>query len=292
MWAQQARFQGDFSAFVSIARDAGFGAIEVSHSTDHAGLDECLRGDILPVTSLHAPAPYQLGNDGRPNSDLNLAATDADERRAAVMAVRRTIDFAATHGIRSVVVHLGHQDSGPRDEEQRLRELFAAGKIIGSEAGRVRAEAWARRTACADRHMEAARRSLDELVGHARPRGVAIGVETRLHFYELPSLDEAVSLLSGYGPDEAGYWHDTGHAEIWARLGLTPHLHWLEVLGDRLIGVHLHDVRELRDHRAPGTGTLDWATILERLPDAIARTCEIDQHEPEASLADAVRLLS
>jgi sugar phosphate isomerase/epimerase len=108
---------------------------------------------------------------------------------------------------------------------------------------------------------------------------------------EIPSADEAVSLLRDYAPEEAGYWHDTGHAEIWSRLGFLPHLRWFELLGDRLIGAHLHDVRDLRDHRSPGNGTLDWSMIRATLPHSAARTCEIDQHEPEDSLANAVRLL-
>jgi sugar phosphate isomerase/epimerase len=291
MWAQQERFRGDFGRFVEIARDAGFDAIEVSHSTDEAGLRECRGCGVLPVVGLHAPTPYTVSKSGRPNSALNLAGLDEEERRSAVAATCRTVDFAADTGARWVVVHLGSIERGPRAQERRLRELFAAGAIEGDEAARARDEAVAIRAADAPPHLEAAGRSLAEIVAHARPRGVAVGVETRLHYFEVPSAEEAVSLLAGYAPDEAGYWHDTGHAEVCARLGLLPHQRWFELLGDRLIGSHLHDVRELRDHRAPGNGTLDWSMIHAGIPTSVARTCEIDQHEPEESLATAVQVL-
>jgi sugar phosphate isomerase/epimerase len=290
MWAQQARFDGRFRDFVAIARDAGFAAIEVSHATDEAGLRACLDCDILPVVSLHAPTPYVVSG-GRANSALNLAGLDDDERRAAVAATRRTVDFAADHGIGAIVVHLGAIDRGPRGHERRLRELYAEGAIDGEEAGRVRGDGIAARAAAAPPHLEAARRSLAAIVAHARPRGVAVGLETRLHYHEIPSADEALSLLQDYTPDGAGYWHDTGHAEVWSRLGFLPHRRWFELLGHRLIGAHLHDVRDLRDHRAPGNGTLDWSLIRADLPPTAARTCEIDQHEPEPSLASAVHLL-
>ena len=291
MWAQQERFRGNFTRFVEIARDAGFEAIEISHSTDEAGLRECLSCTVLPVVSLHAPTPYAVTPRSVPNSALNLAGRDEDERSEAVQATKRTLDFAADHGARWVVVHLGGIDRGPREHERRLRGLYAAGAIDSEEAAGVRREAIAARTADAPPHLEAGRRSLADLADHARRRGVAIGLETRLHYWEIPSADEAVSLLSDYAPSEAGYWHDTGHAEVWARLGFLPHRRWFDLLRDRLIGSHLHDVRELLDHRAPGNGTLDWSLIRDGIPPSAARTCEIDQREPEASLATAVRLL-
>jgi len=291
MWAQQERFRGNFTRFVEVARDAGFEAIEISHSTDEAGLRECLSCTVLPVVSLHAPTPYAVTARGAPNSALNLAGVDEDGRREAVQATKRTIDFAAEHGARWVVVHLGGIDRGPREQERRLRELYAAGTIDSDVAARVREEGVAARAAAAPPHLDAARRSLAELVGHARGRGVVVGLETRLHYWEIPSADEAASLLSDYAPSEAGYWHDTGHAEVWARLGFLPHRRWFELLRDRLIGSHLHDVRDLLDHRAPGNGTLDWSLIGDGIPSAAARTCEIDQREPETSLATAVTLL-
>ena len=291
MWAQQERFRGNVTRFFEVAQEAGFEAIEVSHSTDEAGLRECLSCAVLPVVSLHAPTPYMDLGGGRSNLWLNLAALEEEDRRAAVAATRRTIDFAADTGVRSLVVHLGAIDRGPREAERRLRELYVAGAIDSEEATRVRAAAVSARVADALPHLEAGRRSLAEIVEYARPRGIAVGLETRLHYFEIPSADEAVELLREYSPDEAGYWHDTGHAEVWARLGFLPHQRWFDLLGDRLIGCHLHDVSDLRDHRAPGNGTLDWAMIRDGIPASAARTCEIDQHEPEPLLGKAVRLL-
>ena len=293
MWAQQERFRGGFTHFAEIARDAGFGAIEVSHSTDEAGLRECLSSGVLPVVSLHAPTPYTTTSRGRGNSSLNLAGLDQQERREAVAATLRTLDFAADAGVRAIVVHLGTIDSpAVHDGLRRLRELFESGSIDGEDARRVRAAAAAARAEAAPAHLEAARRSLDKLVAYARPRGVAVGLETRLHYQEIPAPDEAVSLLSEHAPDEAGYWHDTGHAEVWDRLGLVPHARWFDRLRERLIGCHLHDVRGIVDHRAPGNGTLDWALVAAGIPPHAARTCEIDQREPEGLLAGSVRFLS
>ncbi|MGB0289573.1 MAG: sugar phosphate isomerase/epimerase, partial [Opitutales bacterium] len=61
-----------------------------------------------------------------------------------------------------------------------------------------------------------------------------------------------------------GYWHDTGHAQLKHRLGLLDHRSHLEAMAPRLVGFHLHDVSEGgRDHRVPGTGTIDFKMVAE-----------------------------
>jgi len=92
--------------FARIAAKAGYAAIEPSHSTDAAGLDALINCGVLPISSLHAPTPRERLADGSWNTDLNLAALDAEERAAAVGATRRTIDYAQRCGARAVVLHL------------------------------------------------------------------------------------------------------------------------------------------------------------------------------------------
>ena len=98
-------------------------------------------------------------------------------------------------------------------------------------------------------------------------------------------------LLADYPPERVGYWHDTGHAEVQGRLGFLDPRRALAELAPRLVGAHLHDVRGLLDHRAPGNGDIDWSYISAALPAAAVRTFEIDQHEPEPLLAEAIRFL-
>lgn len=291
MWAQQSRFAEDFAAFARVARDAGYGGIEVSHSTNEAGIAALLRGSVLPVRSLHAPAPYTPTPRGIPNSALNLAAADEDERREAVEHTVRTIELAAEAGARFVVVHLGGIGRTMFRQEGALRRLHAAGRLDSDEAHAIRREAHRQRLEAVGPHLAAARRSFAELVEVAAARNVAVGLENRLHFHELPSAEETLDLLAGCPAEHAGYWHDTGHAEVQGRLGLIDPRTAVSMLSARMIGCHLHDVRGILDHRAPGNGDVDWSYIAAGIPARAARTCEIDQREPEQSLAAAIAFL-
>jgi sugar phosphate isomerase/epimerase len=289
MWAQQDRF-ADLARFRSAVAAMGYDAIEVSHSTDEAGLNALLTYGEIPLSSLHAPAPRRSLAGGRNNGDTNLASLDEDARRLAIAETKRTIDFAA-RGALSVVIHLGAVGEKMTDAEARLRLLVSTAEGEGEEAARLREEMRRWRSANAGPHLEAAARSLRELVDYAAPRRVVLGIESRLHYHEIPHPQEAQALLAGYTNEEAGYWHDTGHCEVQARLGLIDRGAWFPLLTERTVGSHLHDVDGLADHRAPGNGDVDWAYIAAGLPKRALRVLEINQGQPDAKVAGAIRFL-
>ena len=62
----------------------------------------------------------------------------------------------------------------------------------------------------------------------------------------------------------AGYWHDTGHAEIKAEMGVLNHRKHLEKMAPHLLGFHLHDVNsDGRDHQPIGDGQIDFKMVSE-----------------------------
>ena len=300
MWAQQPRFD-DLAAFRRLVAQYGFDGIEVSHATGDAGLATLQSHGELPLTSLHAPTPMRRLLDGRVNADANLASVDEDERRLAVEETRRTLDVAARARLPLVVLHLGAVGDMPElvrgrngwvfDAESRLIELVANGKTDAELIESTRDELRRRRAAGAEAAIDAARRSLRELVDIAAPQGIVLGLESRLHYHEIPQPAEALYLLAGYANEVAGYWHDVGHCEVQARLGMIDRGAWFPKLTPRTIGSHLHDVDGLLDHRAPGNGDVDWAYIAAGLPPTALRVFEIDQRQPDAAVAASIAFL-
>ena len=293
MWAVQPRFERDLPAFAERARELGYGAIEINHSMDAAQARALLAQDRLPVTAVHAPAPLEREPGRGWNRALDLASADEGERGAALRHARRSIDLAAAAGAGAVVVHLGSA-CPPLPAERRLRALYAEGGLAAAarrERAAAIAEARGGRARLAPPRLAQARRSLDALAAHAAPRGVALGLECRLRYHQIPLPDEAAELLAPYPPETAGYWHDAGHAEVLHRLGLVDRGDWFARLGGRVLGSHLHDVGGLRDHLAPGRGDLDFAWLAARLPPHAARTFEIDQREPDEAVRAAPGLL-
>ena len=289
MWAQQPRF-ADVQRFREAVAALGYDAIEVSHSTDEPGLRTLLSEGSPPVSSLHAPTPRRDLPDGRTNGEANLASTDETQRRVAIAETQRSIDFAADAGLPYVVVHLGGVGDKRNDLEREVRRLTEAGET-GAALQRARDALRAWRAEAVPPYYEAAQRSLEALVEYAAPRHVALGLESRLSYHEFPHPDEALSLLQPYENAVAGFWYDTGHCEVQARLGMIDRDTWFPALTPRTIGTHLHDVAGLLDHRAPGNGTLDWAYVATALPPTALRVLEINQDEPDALVAGAIAFL-
>lgn len=290
MWAQQERFE-DLGYFRDYIARFGYDAIEVSHLTDPPGLMALLTKGIIPLSSLHAPTPNRLLENGRRNAEANLASLDPDQTAFALAETKGTIDYAADAGLRYVVVHLGGVGDDRCDEERAVRRLAEAGQTEGEDWDSARRALAETRSAQASQHLAVAHASLEALVEYASPRSIAIGIESRLNYHEIPHPDEAADLLVPYGNDQAGFWYDIGHCEVQSRLGMIEHSSWFPAVGDRIIGAHLHDVRGIIDHRGPGNGSLDWSMIAAHLPPNALRVLEIDQHEPEELIAGAPAFL-
>ncbi|MEX2446834.1 MAG: sugar phosphate isomerase/epimerase [Dehalococcoidia bacterium] len=294
MWAVQPRFEHDLGAFLERAGELGYGAVEVNHSMTASQAGAILGYGTLPVTGVHGPAPLERHPSAGWNRELNLAATDEQERTLAVEYHRASIALAAEAGARYVVVHLGGVGAHLLPGERRLRSMYERRGQLAEEWEHTVVQTLRERAATAAPWLEQARRSLDALAETAAAAGVTLGLETRLHYHEIPLPDEAAVLLAPYPPEVAGYMHDVGHAEVQHRLGLTDRGAWWDLAGTRLVGVHVHDVRGLTDHRAPGHGDVDFAWLAARLRDAkpgAARTLEIDQHEPDEAVASGLEVL-
>ncbi len=299
MWAMQPRFERDLSAFLERAAELGYEAVEINHSmtAEQAGAImgySKLGGGRMPVTGVHAPAPLERHPSAGWNRELNLAALEETERALAVQYHRASIALAAEAGTTQVIVHLGGAGSRLLAGERKLRSMYDRRASLPVEWNTAIDETVRERAAMAAPWLAQARKSLDEMAETAAARGVTLAIETRLHYHEFPLPFELADLLTPYPSNVAGYQHDVGHAEVHHRLGLTDKSAWWDLLSARLVGLHLHDVRGLTDHRAPGNGDVDYAWLAERIaaaPASAARTFEIDQHESDEDTARGLQLM-
>jgi len=261
--------------FFDAGRQMGFERFELSHVLGERAV-ESLGSDTPRIASVHHPCPRAGSGMAR----ASLVAELEGERRAAEELLGRTIDVAARLKAEAVVLHLGAIDATSSVDLGRatfeLRSRYAAGQSSAPEYADVAQRLLRALSDIEPRLLDRAEGPLRRSIARAADRGVVLALETGYDPLELPSAEGMRRLLDGLAELGLAAWLDTGHVGALANLGLTSFDAWWEAIGGRLAGVHLHDVRGLRDHLAPGAGDLDFRSIARRIPAAACLTCELD----------------
>lgn len=288
-WNSRAHESG--VAIIDEIKAAGFEAVELGFALTEEIVGEILalseRGEIT-VTSLHniCPLPPEIPPDRASPDHYSLSAADEAERASAVEAAKRTLLYARRFGARAVVLHAGRVPIKDRtrylasiidDKERFMREReIAVRERKDAEGG----------------SLQNVIRSLEELVPFAKDLGVAIGVENRYYYREIPIIDEFEEIFRRFKPGDLYYWHDVGHAEVFERLGLVRHRDLLERFAPRLIGIHLHDIiGPITDHQTPGTGTFDFTLIRPYIRPDMITVMEVHPPATAAQLREGAERL-
>lgn len=232
------------------------------------------RGEIS-ISSLHnmCPLPEEIEPEEASPDYYSLASPDAKERRLAIDAAKNTILNAGKLGARAVVLHTGRVQI-----KDRTRDLAA---LIGNNDAfqALKQEMIKERHAKRNGYLDNVIKSLKELVPYSMDTGISLGIETRYYYREIPLIDEFDEIFSQFKQSELFYWHDAGHAEVFSRLGIAKHEDFLKRYSSRLIGIHLHDIiGMMKDHNAPGTGTLDFSLLKPYIKNDTIKV--IEAHHP------------
>ncbi|MEO8083819.1 MAG: hypothetical protein ABI780_08360 [Ardenticatenales bacterium] len=324
MWAQRFPDPDDLRPFFQAGRAIGFERFELSHTHSAAAL-ATIPPDVV-IASVHHPCP----NDGplalRPGEDAT--APDPAARARWRDALRRTIGTAKRLGAAAVCAHLGTaHDEAVRKLWFELHSRYQAGQTDRPRYAEALGELRARLDQVEPAAIARAVEVLSDVVGDLRSAGVALGIETGYHAWELPTARGMTALLDGVeatvpgavvGPDALiGAWLDTGHVGAQVNVGTASFEGWFEAVaavaappgagrgraerGGRWVGVHWHDVVGVRDHLAVGDGVIPLARLVQRLTDTAAvgdpsagpmSTMEIDWYFTPQELRRAAQILS
>lgn len=275
--------------------ELGLEGVELEYRITHTMYREMkprLKKGTLPVLSVHNffPIPEGLGPDAGSGDLFLLSSTDSEERSRAVRYTIRTIEHAHDLEAQAVVLHLGRVDiPNPVEEFSRL---YNSGKVHEKEALTFIDAQRCTRQAIYQKNLDAVLLSLEELNKEAEKKGIFLGIENRYHFHEIPDFEEIGLILETFQGGQIRYWHDVGHARVQENLGIISHNDLLKAYSEEIIGVHLHDVRGLKDHLAPGQGEIDYQEIKPFFNPSIIKILEINASKVQREdLLEGIRLI-
>ena len=274
----------------------GFRSIEVDYRLSEDAiplLEQYIREGGLVVSSIHNFAPLPSGEEptNRGGDKLSLASADEAERREAVKLTRRTIDLARKLRARAVVLHIGQVDLDIH-YFQELSDICAGEGVNSKKAKQMRDMVRKFRKDRRPPHMDSVTRSLMELVSYVGDDDLALCIENRYFFHQIPLPVEVLFLIDEISSPCLRYWHDIGHAHVLEAQGWLPHLPSLDTVTQHLFGVHIHDSVFTGDHIAPGTGEIDFAPVFKRVPPQAIKVMELSPKVSEEEVVLSLAFLS
>lgn len=244
-------------------RDLGFEHAELSHGIRISllpGIIEAVEAGEIKISTLHNFCPLPMGvNVPSPNL-FKFTSLDQRERESAYKYTLKTIETASRLKAQLVVLHMGCVEM--KDYTEKLIDMVGQGKQNDPKYAKLCDEVLERRELKKEAHSDHADEMLTALIREAEARGIRLGIENREALEEIPFESDFGLFFKRFPSPTVGYWHDTGHAQIKENLGMISHLRHLESMAGRLYGFHVHDVEfPGRDHRAPGSGMIDFGAL-------------------------------
>lgn len=273
------------------ARALGFEYIEISHGTKVSllpGLMKAFDAGIIRVTSLHnfCPSPVEVLIDA-PDA-YEFTSHRENERERALALTKQTIQMATRFGASRVVLHLGTVPM--KEHTRKLEEMALKGEIYSRPYIDLKLQFVAEREKLSAFYLDRARAALRELLPIAEQARVALAVETRSHYEQVPNEKELLALMAEFQDNPwLGTWHDFGHVQRKANLGLLDHAQLLQALAPKLLGCHVHDVDwPHKDHRVPlSTGGVAFEKLLPCIPQNIPLVWELSPSQRRAHVLEA-----
>lgn len=272
----------DPRTLVDAMKETGFNALELEFRVGAPVFDAIAENRDawgIRISSLHAVCPSAPGR-GKGAEEFLISDLDEENRRRGVRDVIETVRRAAGIGAGAVVLHCGAIPED-LDAQRIMMRFYDEGKLGAAEAEAAREALLIKRVAAARGPFGQTLKSLDEINKAAVKAGVKVGLENRYYFREFPSFEEFGVIFNAFDGGNLYYWHDTGHAHTIQALFGVPHRKMLETFGNRLVGMHLHDVvNGYTDHNEPGIGAVDWDMVKGFLKPDTIRVMEVNRRVP------------
>jgi sugar phosphate isomerase/epimerase len=238
-------------------------------------IKKSLQNNDIKISSIHSPCPSL----GKYKYFYSLTSEDTENRLMAVKYTLKTIELAYELNAKAIVLHAGEIKTtfAGKDLYKYILNLNDFNPNQDNESlNKQKNNIWIERQQKAPKYLDLIMKSLDTIVNFAIKKNIKVGIENRLYITDVPNIEEAVSIIEKFKTPYLGYWHDVGHAEIHTRLGFVEnHTKYLETLKDYLIGIHIHDIKNIRDHLPPGAGTFDFDILNPYLSDDIIKVLEV-----------------
>jgi sugar phosphate isomerase/epimerase len=260
---------------------AGVKNIELGFSIDESKLEEIVeskKNNLIRVSSVHNYCPVLPGyKPGSFTPDIfSLSSPDDSQREKAIFLTKRSIDTSKIVGAEYLVLHAGRVEMEQKTKE--LIWLYNSGQKDSNEYKALFESIQLQRQSEKGPYIEAVTKSLKTVLDYARLKGIKVCIENRFYYREIPTFEEIGLFFEIFKDFEnLKFWYDVGHAQVGENLGFTENIKFLKAYGDKIAGMHLHDVKGTHDHLVPSFGDFDFSLLKPYIKKHTIKVLEIHQ---------------
>lgn len=256
-------------------KELGFDWLEINFQVSSEKFEEIKKSkqqNQIQISSLHNVAPMPEGFDPHSvHKAFPLNSLEDSQRIKSIQLTKNTMDNAHSLGAKAVVLHLGEtQEKEILGLEQEFIKAKLNSEVEPEKIEELKNVFIRERNKISDEGTEKIIKALKEIVPYAQDKNIKLGFENRYYYSQFPTLQEMEIIFREFPDSNVGLWLDVGHQATLEYLGFIGKNAYLKKFGHRLIGTHLMDCKEIYDHKAPGTGDIDYSGLINYLkPDTI-----------------------
>ncbi len=275
-------------------KETGFEKVELGFNLTASMVEDIavlVRNKLIKVVSLHnfCPIPDGMKKETALPDCYAMSSTNEETRVLAVKYTKKTIETAKALNAEAVVLHAGRVEILDRTRE--LINLYEKGFSKSADFASLKSGIIKERTSSSKEFFDNTLKSLEELNKFAVKAGIFLGIENRFYYREIPNFEETGKILDCFKNSNIFYWHDTGHAQVMENLGITTQKDFLDAYGNRLAGVHLHNISGCHDHKPPSKGEMDFKFLKPYIKSDTIKVIEAHYPATPSELQDSKILL-
>lgn len=242
----------------------GFSLVELSHGIPLClvpGIIEAVKANIIKISSVHNFCPLPPGHVLPAPNLYQPSSPYSKEIALWRLYTQKSIEFAHSLNAPFLVTHLGSVKFFFNRISNKLNQVLTSVPVSELKSKPEFQKITAKYSKKYAKFEKKVTEEILTILPFAASHKVKIAVENRNAVHELPSDQSLSSLIQAFQP-HAGYWHDSGHAQMKEFLGLSSQADLLEANADHLLGFHLKDLDQNGSESiALGKGSIDFNFI-------------------------------
>jgi|GEM_PF-1206058 len=230
----------------------------------------------IPFLGIHSPALISKKTKSA-SRFIDFVSDDEEIIKKSTKYLENSIFFASSKNMNYVIFHpggckeIGEEIFNKRNFEKDLREFL---KIRKSKS---------------KIYLYRFFKNFEKILKISEKLNIKMGIETRFYPGEFPDFFELEKIFKEFDSEFLFYWHDLSHAYV--RENVIKEPSYLKNFKNKLLGIHIHDIKGFDEHRPPGKGLINFKKTFDEIKEIknIYIVFEIDEKYKEEEIIEGIK---